>query len=251
MPISSSKKAVAEILGTFWLVFTGCGSAVLAAGFPQTGIGFLGVAFAFGLSLLTIAYAIGSISGCHLNPAVSVGLWVAKRLPTAELPLYVISQLAGAILASGILYVIASGKAGFTTGSGFAANGYGNHSPGAYAVGACFLMEAVMTFMFLIIILGATDRRAPKGMGPLAMGLSLTLIHLVSIPVTNTSVNPARSTGPALFVGSWAIGQLWLFWLAPLLGASVAGVVYRMVANEPQEEITTTVGKAVRAAAGR
>ena len=250
--MSSSKKAAAEILGTFWLVFTGCGSAVLAASFPNTGIGFLGIAFAFGLSLLTIAYAIGSISGCHLNPAVSVSLWVAKRLPAAELPLYIISQLVGAILASAVLYTIASGKAGFTTDAGFAANGYGAHSPGAYPLGSCFLMEVVMTFMFLIIILGATDRRAPKGMGPLAMGLSLTLIHLVSIPVTNTSVNPARSTGPALFVGGWALGQLWLFWLAPLLGASVAGVVYRMVANEPEEEITTTIGKAVRAsAAGR
>lgn len=250
MQISASKKAAAEVLGTFWLVFTGCGSAVLAAGFPQTGIGFLGVAFAFGLSLLTIAYAIGGISGCHLNPAVSVGLWVAKRLPAAELPLYVVSQLVGAVLASAVLYFIASGKPGFTTGSGFAANGYGDHSPGGYALGACFLTEVVMTFMFLIIILGATDKRAPKGMGPLAMGLSLTLIHLVSIPVTNTSVNPARSTGPALFVGGWAVEQLWLFWLAPIIGACVAAVVYRTVANEPQEEIATTVGKTMRAAAG-
>ena len=247
--MSLSKKAAAELLGTFWLVFTGCGSAVLAANFPNSGIGLLGVAFAFGLSLLTISYAIGSISGCHLNPAVSVGMLIAKRLPASDLALYIGSQLAGAVLASAQLYEIASGKSGFSTSTGFAANGYGAHSPGLYALGSCFLMEVVMTFMFLIIILGATDRRAPKGMGPLAMGLSLTLIHLVSIPVTNTSVNPARSTGPALFVGGWALSQLWLFWVGPILGASCAAVVYRIVAQEPQEEISTTVAKAVRGVA--
>ena len=215
----------------------------------RMGIGFLGVAFAFGLTVLTMAYALGHVSGGHLNPAVSVGLCVAKRLPANELLLYVVSQLSGAVLASGVLYTIASGKAGFTTASGFAANGYGDHSPGAYGLGACFLMELVMTFIFLIVILGATDKRAPKGMGPLAIGSCLTLIHLVSIPVTNTSVNPARSTAPALFVGGWALGQLWLFWLAPILGAAIAGVAYRFVVGEPQEETATPASKAMRAAA--
>ncbi len=232
MPLS--KKALAEFLGTFWLVFGGCGSAVLAAGFPQLGIAFAGVALAFGLTVLTMAYAIGHISGCHLNPAVSVGLCVAKRFPASQLLPYIAAQVAGAIAASAVLYVIASGQAGFDLAAGFASNGYGDHSPGHYSLVACLTAEVVLTFMFLMIILGATDRRAPQGFAPIAIGLGLTLIHLISIPVTNTSVNPARSTGPALFVRGWAIEQLWLFWVAPIAGAAIAGAVYAVFAAEPE-----------------
>jgi aquaporin Z len=227
---SLSKRAAAELIGTFWLVFGGCGSAVLAAAFPGLGIGFAGVALAFGLSVLTMAYAIGHISGCHLNPAVSVGLVVGKRFPGSELLPYVIAQVIGAIAGAGVLYVIASGKTGFEIGR-FASNGYGDHSPGGYTLLACFVAEAVLTFFFLMIILGSTDSRAPAGFAPIAIGLGLTLIHLISIPVTNTSVNPARSTGPAIFVGGWALSQLWLFWVAPILGAAIAGVVYPLVAG--------------------
>jgi aquaporin Z len=225
--MSLTKRAAAEFLGTFWLVLGGCGSAVLAATFPHTGIGFLGVALAFGLTVLTMAFAIGPISGCHLNPAVSVGLVVGGRFKAAELVPYVIAQVLGGIVAAAVLYFIASGKAGFELSSGLAANGYADHSPGGYALAACFVTEVVMTFMFLTVILGATDARAPAGFAPIAIGLCLTLIHLISIPVTNTSVNPARSTGPAVIVGGWAISQLWLFWVAPILGAAIAGVVYR------------------------
>jgi aquaporin Z len=214
-------------LGTFWLVLGGCGSAVLAAAFPGLGIGFAGVAFAFGLTVLTMAFAIGHISGCHLNPAVSVGLWAGGRFPASGLLPYIVAQVAGAIAAAGVLYLIASGKAGFDLAGGFASNGYGAHSPGEYTLAACLICEVVMTFMFLMIILGATDKRAPAGFAPIAIGLGLTLIHLISIPVTNTSVNPARSTGPALFVGGWAIEQLWLFWLAPIAGALLAGFAYK------------------------
>ena len=232
MPLS--RKVTAEFIGTFWLVFGGCGSAVLAAAFPNTGIGFLGVALAFGLTVLTMAYAIGHVSGCHLNPAVSVGLAVGKRFPVSELPAYIVAQVAGAIAAAAVLYTIASGKAGFDLAGGFAANGYAAHSPGGYSFVACLVAEVVLTFMFLMIILGATDSRAPQGFAPIAIGLGLTLIHLIGIPVTNTSVNPARSTGPALFVGGWALQQLWLFWLAPIVGAAIAGVVYPAVAGEPK-----------------
>ena len=222
------KRAVAEFIGTFWLVLGGCGSAVLAAAFPNVGIGLLGVSFAFGLTVLTMAFAIGHISGCHLNPAVSLGLVVGGRFKSSELVPYVIAQVAGAVLAAAVLYFIASGQAGFDlAASGLASNGYADHSPGKYSVAASFVTEVVMTFMFLIIILGATDDRAPKGFAPIAIGLGLTLIHLISIPVTNTSVNPARSTGPALIVGGWALQQLWLFWIAPLIGAALAGVAYR------------------------
>jgi aquaporin Z len=227
--MSFGKKLAAEFLGTFWLVLGGCGSAVLAAGFPGFGIGFAGVALAFGLTVLTMAYAIGHISGCHLNPAVSVGLWAGGRFPAAQLPGYIIAQVLGATLAAWTLYMIASGKAGFELSGGLASNGYGDHSPGHYSLHAALITEIVMTFMFLIVILGATDRRAPAGFAPIAIGLCLTLIHLISIPVTNTSVNPARSTGPALIVGDWALSQLWLFWVAPLIGAAIAGLVYRNV----------------------
>jgi aquaporin Z len=230
MPLS--KRAIAEFIGTFWLVFGGCGSAVLAAAFPNLGIGFLGVALAFGLTVLTMAFAIGHISGCHLNPAVSVGLVVGKRFPASELFPYVVAQVGGAIAAASVLFVIASGKAGFDLG-GFASNGYDVHSPGGYSLMACLVTEVVLTFMFLMIILGATDRRAPQGFAPIAIGLGLTLIHLVGIPVTNTSVNPARSTGPALFVGGWAVEQLWLFWLAPIIGAAIAGIIYHAIFEEP------------------
>ena len=230
--MSLYKRAVAELLGTFWLVLGGCGSAVLAAAFPHVGIGLLGVALAFGLTVLTMAYAIGHISGCHLNPAVSVGLAVAGRFKAADLPAYVMAQLLGAIIAALVLYFIASGKAGFDLAGGLAANGYGEHSPGGYSLASALVCEAVMTFMFLMIILGATDPRAPPGFAPLAIGLGLTLIHLVSIPVTNTSVNPARSTGPAVVVGGWALGQLWLFWVAPLAGAAIAGIAYRGLAGD-------------------
>ena len=230
--MSLSKRAFAEFLGTFWLVFGGCGSAVIAASFPQLGIGFLGVSFAFGLSLLTMAYAIGHISGCHVNPAVSIGLAFARRFPTRELPWYIVAQVIGAILAALVLYGIASGSPDFYLGNGFASNGYGIHSPGRYTLPACALAEAVLTFMFLIIILGSTDERAPKGFAPMAMGLGLALINLIGIPITNLSVNPARSTGPALMVGGWAVQQLWLFWLAPIVGASVAGLLYPEVTRE-------------------
>jgi len=227
------KRAAAEFFGTFWLVFGGCGSAVLAAAFPTSepgaghlGIGFLGVSFAFGLTLLTMAFTIGPISGCHINPAVSIGLWVGKRFPASDLMPYIIAQVVGAIAASGVLYVIASGKEGFSTAAGFASNGYGAHSPGGYSLLACLVAEVVLTMFFLLIILGSTDERAPKGFAPIPIGLGLTLIHLVCIPVTNTSVNPARSTGPAVFVGGWALGQLWLFWVAPIAGAAIAGAIY-------------------------
>lgn len=226
----STNRLLAEGIGTFWLVFGGCGSAVLAAAFPQVGIGLLGVSLAFGLTVLTMAYAIGHISGCHLNPAVSVGLVVGKRFPASDLPGYISAQVAGAILGAGVLYLIASGKTGFELG-GFASNGYGEHSPGGYSLMAALLAEVVLTFMFLFIILGATDSRAPQGFAPIAIGLGLTLIHLIGIPITNLSVNPARSTGPALFVGGWALGQLWLFWIAPMIGATLAGLVYPLVAG--------------------
>jgi aquaporin Z len=226
----ATNRLMAEAIGTFWLVFGGCGSAVLAAAFPQVGIGLLGVSFAFGLTVLTMAYAIGHISGCHLNPAVSVGLMVGKRFPANELPGYIGAQVIGAILGAGTLYLIASGKPGFELG-GFASNGFGEHSPGGYSMMAALIAEIVLTFMFLLIILGATDSRAPQGFAPVAIGLGLTLIHLIGIPVTNLSVNPARSTGPALFVGGWALGQLWLFWIAPLVGAALAGVVYPVIAG--------------------
>ncbi|HSB16538.1 MAG TPA: aquaporin Z [Bryobacteraceae bacterium] len=227
-----SRRAAAELIGTFWLVFGGCGSAVLAAAFPGLGIGFLGVALAFGLTVLTMAYAIGHISGCHLNPAVSVGLAVGRRFPASELLPYITAQVAGGILGAGVLYTIARGKIGFDLAAGFAANGYDAHSPGGYTAGACLVAEVVLTFMFLMIILGATDRRAPQGFAPVAIGLGLTLIHLIGIPVTNLSVNPARSTGPAVFVGGWALEQLWLFWVAPLVGAALAGIVYPAVAGD-------------------
>src|SRR5882724_8715627 len=230
--MSLGRKVAAEYLGTFWLVFGGCGSAVLAAAFPGVGIGLLGVSFAFGLTVMTMAFAIGHISGCHLNPAVSVGLMVGKRFPASDLAAYVIAQVAGGITAAGVLYVIASGKAGFDLAGGFASNGFAEHSPGGYSLMACLVAEVVLTFMFLLIILGATDRRAPQGFAPIAIGLGLTLIHLIGIPVTNLSVNPARSTGPALFVGGWAVQQLWLFWLAPIVGAAIAGIVYPALAEE-------------------
>lgn len=232
--MSLSKRSFAEFIGTLWLVFGGCGAAVLAAAFPGLGIGFAGVALAFGLTVLTMAYAIGHISGCHLNPAVSVGLAVARRFPVSELPAYIVAQVLGGIAGSGLLYLIASGKAGFSLADGFAANGYGEHSPGGYALGACLAAEIVLTFMFLMIILGATDRRAHQGFAPIAIGLGLTLIHLIGIPVTNLSVNPARSTAPAIFVGGWALNQLWLFWLAPIAGAAIAGVVYSVFETKPE-----------------
>src|SRR6266446_4753095 len=220
------RKLSAEFIGTAWLVLGGCGSAVLAAAFPGLGIGFVGVSLAFGLTVLTMAYAIGHISGCHLNPAVSVGLVVGKRFPASELPAYVIAQVLGAVAGAAVLYLIASGKDGFSLAGGFASNGFGAHSPGGYALGACLTAEVVLTFMFLMIILGSTDRRAPQGFAPIAIGLGLTLIHLIGIPVTNLSVNPARSTGPAVFAGGWALEQLWLFWVAPTVGAAIAGAVY-------------------------
>jgi len=230
--MSILSRSAAEFIGTFWLVFGGCGSAVLAAAFPELGIGFLGVALAFGLTVLTMAYAIGHISGCHLNPAVSVGLWAGRRFSASALLPYIIAQVAGAIVAAGVLYLIASGKAGFDLSAGFASNGYGEHSPGGYPLPSALIAEVVLTFMFLFIILGAIDDRAPKGFAPIAIGLGLTLIHLIGIPVTNTSVNPARSTGPALFVGGWALKQLWLFWVAPIAGAILAGLIYRLVSGE-------------------
>ena len=225
------EKYIAESFGTFWLVLGGCGSAVLAASFPEVGIGLLGVSLAFGLTVLTMAYAIGHISGCHLNPAVSVGLWAGGRFPATQLLPYIIAQVAGAVIAGGVLYLIASGKAGFDVTAGFASNGFGEHSPGGYSLFASLLTEVVMTMMFLLVILGATDERAPQGMAPIAIGLCLTLIHLISIPVTNTSVNPARSTGVAVFAGDWAISQLWLFWIAPVIGAILGAMIYRYIGN--------------------
>lgn len=226
------KKYVAEFFGTFWLVLGGCGSAVLAAAFPDLGIGLLGVALAFGLTVLTMAFAIGHISGCHLNPAVSVGLWAGGRFPAKELLPYIAAQVIGGLAAGAILFVIASGKAGFDVTAGFASNGYGAHSPGGYSLVAALVTEVVMTMMFLLVILGATDKRAPQGLAPIAIGLCLTLIHLISIPVTNTSVNPARSTGVALFAGGWAVSQLWLFWLAPIIGAAIGAAIYRYIGSE-------------------
>ena len=223
------KRYGAEFVGTFWLVLGGCGSAVIAAAFPNVGIGLLGVSLAFGLTLLTMAYAIGHISGCHINPAVSIGLWAGGRFPAKDILPYAVAQVLGGIVAGGVLYVIASGQAGFDVAAGFASNGYGDHSPGGYSLVAALVCEVVMTAMFLLIILGATDKRAPEGFAPIAIGLGLTLIHLISIPVTNTSVNPARSTGVALFVGDWAMGQLWLFWVAPIIGAILGAVVYRFI----------------------
>jgi len=239
--MSLSKRAIAEFIGTFWLVFGGCGSAVLAAAFPQLGIGFYGVALAFGLTVLTMAYAIGHVSGCHLNPAVSFGLVAGKRFPAAELLPYIVAQVSGGIAAAGVLYVIASGKAGFDVSSGFASNGYAAHSPGGYSLMSCFLAEVVLTFFFLMIIMGATDRRAPAGFAPIAIGLGLTLIHLIGIPVTNLSVNPARSTGPAVFVGGWALAQLWLFWIAPIVGGLLGGAFYGFLFESRDKTAQTEV----------
>ena len=240
--MSLFKRSIAEMFGTFWLVFGGCGAAVLAAAFPALGIGFAGVALAFGLTVLTMAFAIGHVSGCHLNPAVSVGLAVAKRFPISELPAYVVAQVLGAIFASGTLYEIAVGKPGWVMG-GFASNGYDVHSPGGYSLIACFICEVVCTAFFLLVILGSTDERAPKGFAPIAIGLALTLIHLISIPVTNTSVNPARSTGPALFVHGWALSQLWLFWVAPIFGAIAGAVISNVFFAAPQEPIREAMSK--------
>jgi aquaporin Z len=223
------KKYLAEFIGTFWLVLGGCGSAVLAAAFPEVGIGLAGVSLAFGLTVLTMAFAIGHISGCHLNPAVSIGLWAGGRFPAKDLLPYIAAQVIGGIVAGGVLYLIASGKAGFSLSGGFASNGYGEHSPGGYALSSALITEVVMTTMFLVVILGATDKRAPAGLAPIAIGLCLTLIHLISIPVTNTSVNPARSTGVAVYVGGWAVEQLWLFWVAPIVGALIGAMVYRVI----------------------
>ena len=228
----NTNKALAEFFGTFWLVLGGCGSAVLSAAFPEVGIGLLGVALAFGLTVLTMVYAIGHVSGCHLNPAVTVGLWAGGRIKAGEVLPYIISQVLGGIAGAGVLYLIASGQAGFDISGGLASNGYGEHSPGGYSLLSGFVTEVVMTFFFLFVILGATDERAPKGYAGIAIGLALTLIHLISIPVTNTSVNPARSTGPAIFVGGWALSQLWLFWIAPTVGAVLAGFVYPLVAGK-------------------
>lgn len=229
----NGKKYAAEVIGTFWLTFAGCGSAVIAAAFPQVGIGLVGVSLAFGLSVVTMAYAIGHISGCHLNPAVTVGLAAGGRFPSGQVLPYIIAQVVGAVAAAGVLYIIARGAPGFDLAGGFASNGYAEHSPGKYSLAACLLMEVVMTAMFLFIIMGSTHGKAPAGFAPLAIGLGLAMIHLVSIPVTNTSVNPARSTGPALFVGGWALQQLWLFWVAPLVGGVIGGVIYRWLSDEP------------------
>jgi aquaporin Z len=234
----NSKKYVAEVIGTFWLTFAGCGSAVIAAGFPQVGIGLLGVSLAFGLTVVTMAYAIGHISGCHLNPAVTLGLAAGGRFPGSQVVPYIVAQVIGGIAAAALLYFIASGAPGFDLAGGFASNGYGEHSPGKYNLASAFTMEVVMTAVFLFVIMGSTHGKAPAGFAPLAIGLALCLIHLVSIPVTNTSVNPARSTGPALFVGGWAIQQLWLFWVAPLIGGVIGGVVYRWISDEPSGEVT-------------
>ncbi|HEY4379913.1 MAG TPA: aquaporin Z [Acidobacteriaceae bacterium] len=241
--MSLFKRSIAEMFGTFWLVFGGCGAAVLAAGFPTLGIGFAGVALAFGLTVLTMAFAIGHVSGCHLNPAVSIGLVTARRFPAKELPAYIIAQVIGGILAGGALYQIASGKAGFSVAGGFASNGYADHSPDHYSMAACFLCEVICTAFFLLVILGSTDERAPKGFAPVAIGLALTLIHLISIPVTNTSVNPARSTATALFVHGWAISQLWLFWVAPIIGAIVGAVLSNAFFAAPQESVREAMSK--------
>ncbi len=240
--MSLFKRSIAEMFGTFWLVFGGCGAAVFAAGFPTLGIGFVGVALAFGLTVLTMAFAIGHVSGCHLNPAVSVGLVVGKRFPAKELPAYVAAQLVGAVLASGALFEIAIGKPGFELG-GFASNGYGAHSPDGYSLASCFLIEVILTAFFLLVILGSTDERAPKGFAPIAIGLALTLIHLISIPVTNTSVNPARSTGQALFVHGWALSQLWMFWVAPIVGAIIGAIISNGFFAAPQEPIREAMSK--------
>jgi aquaporin Z len=234
----NTSRYIAEAVGTFWLTFAGCGSAVLAAAFPSVGIGLLGVSMAFGLTVLTMAYSIGHLSGCHLNPAVTVGLAVGDRFPTNQVAPYIVAQVVGAIVAAAVLYVIASGAPGFDLAKGFAANGYGAHSPGKYSLLAAFVCEVVMSGFFLFVIMGATHGKAPVGFAPIAIGLALALIHLVSIPVTNTSVNPARSTGPALFVGGWALAQLWLFWVAPLLGGAIGGLAYKMLSAEPSADIT-------------
>jgi aquaporin Z len=234
------RKYAAEAIGTFWLTFAGCGSAVIAAGFPAVGIGLLGVALAFGLTVVTMAYSIGHVSGCHLNPAVTIGLAAGGRFPAGQIVPYIIAQVIGAIAAAAVLYYIASGAPGFDVAKGFAANGYAEHSPGKYGLGAALLTEVVMTAAFLFIIMGATHGKAPAGFAPLAIGLGLTLIHLVSIPVTNTSVNPARSTGPALFVGDWALGQLWLFWVAPIAGGIIGALIYRWLSEEPSAAVTGT-----------
>lgn len=240
------KKLAAEAIGTFWLTFGGCGSAVIAAGFPRVGIGLLGVSLAFGLSVLTMAYTIGHISGCHLNPAVTVGLTCGDRFPASQVVPYIVAQVVGAILGAAVLYVIASGSAEFSMAGGFAANGYGSHSPGKYGLVSCLVTEIVLTMMFLFVIMGATHGKAPAGFAPIAIGLALTLIHLVGIPVTNTSVNPARSTGPALFVGGWALAQLWLFWVAPLIGGAAGGLLYRWLSAEPSAEVTGQASTVVR-----
>jgi aquaporin Z len=232
------RKCAAEAIGTFWLTFAGCGSAVIAAAFPDVGIGLLGVSLAFGLTVLTMAYSIGHISGCHLNPAVTVGLAAGGRFPTQDILPYVVSQVIGAVIAATVLYLIASGAPGFDLAKGFAANGYGDHSPGKYGLMPGLLAEVVLTMMFLFIIMGATHGKAPVGFAPIAIGLGLTLIHLVGIPVTNTSVNPARSTGPALFVGGWALAQLWMFWVAPLIGGALGGILYRWLSDEPAAQVT-------------
>jgi len=242
------KRTTAEFLGTFWLVFGGCGSAVIAAAFPGLGIAFVGVALAFGLTVLTMAFAIGHISGCHLNPAVTAGLVSGNRFPAREFLPYVVAQVMGAFAAAAVLFVIARGKAGFSLAGGFASNGYGLHSPGGYSASACFVAEVVLTLFFLIIIMGATDRRAPQGFAPIAIGLGLTLIHLIGIPVTNLSVNPARSTGPALFVGGWALRQLWMFWVAPLIGGVLGGLLYRLVFAEPVAQVEAGRAPALTAA---
>jgi len=234
------KKYIAEMFGTFWLVLGGCGSAVLSAAYPDLGIGFVGVAFAFGLTVLTMAYAIGHISGCHLNPAVSIGLWAGGRFPAKELAPYIVSQVIGAIAGGGVLYLIATGKDGFALTGGFASNGYGAHSPAGYSLVAALVCEAVMTMMFLLVIMGATDKRVPAGFAPLAIGLCLTLIHLISIPVTNTSVNPARSTGVAIFAGGWALQQLWLFWAAPIVGGVLGALIYGFIGSDKAEALSGT-----------
>lgn len=233
-----ARKLAAEGIGTFWLTFGGCGSAVLAAAFPEVGIGLLGVSFAFGLTVLTMAYAIGHVSGCHLNPAVTVGLAAGGRFPAGQVVPYIVAQVVGAVIGAAVLYAIASGKAGFSLADGFAANGYGEHSPGKYGLVSCLIAEIVLTMMFLFVIMGATHGKAPVGFAPIAIGLGLTLIHLIGIPVTNTSVNPARSTGPALFVGGWAVAQLWLFWVAPLVGGAAGGLLYRWLSATPSAEVT-------------
>ena len=240
------RKCGAEVIGTFWLTFAGCGSAVIAAAFPEVGIGLLGVSLAFGLTVLTMAYAIGHVSGCHLNPAVTVGLAVGGRFPAAQIAPYIVSQVVGGLLGAAVLYAIASGAPGFDLAKGFAANGYGDHSPGRYGLFAAVIAEVVLTMMFVFIVMGATHGKAPVGFAPIAIGLGLTLIHLVGIPVTNTSVNPARSTGPALFVGGWALAQLWLFWVAPLIGGALGGLLYRWVSDEPSAQVTGLKENAAR-----